>query len=162
MWSRNRVMKQHITTKQLNELSEKGKESLRKWWYERFEAGDRCVYQDWGDECVVRYDKENSFEVSFPQCSPVDEGELRNDRVVRPFSVGAVPLIYPLLSVGQMIEFLDENWEKPFKYWYIERGKGWWFSSWNGRRNGEGKVLTETKTELCNALWEATKDILEK
>lgn len=129
-------MKQHLSIEDLNQLSEKGKERLRAWWYERFRAGDRCIYQDWVEKCVVRYDKDNSLEVGFPQCSPVDEGELRNDRFIK-ILVGEVPLVYPLLSVGQLLELIDSH-----------------------------TLITEKiggrpKEEWCDRLWELAKFQLE-
>lgn len=55
----------------------------------------------------------------------------------------------PLLTIGQMIEFLDEDnrWEmteyKPFKH-----GTGYKDIPW------------DNKQELCDALWEAVKEVL--
>jgi len=89
-------MKQHITVKQLNELSEKGKKRLRKWW-----------------------DKDEQYVKHYP---------------------------LPLLSIGQMIEFLvkndafDDNWQ--------------------------GSVILPCRfdeiNKLCDALFSAVKEVLEK
>jgi len=58
-----------------------------------------------------------------------------------------------LLSIGQMIEFLDEE-DDYFKTWY---------------RQGKSKISKECRTfewlydtELCNALWEAVKEVLNE
>ena len=61
------------------------------------------------------------------------------------YTNGALTVIsLPLLSIGQMIEFLiDHNssrWD----------GKNMWFS------------MKEDKKEVCDALWEAVKSVLEK
>ena len=59
----------------------------------------------------------------------------------------------PVLSIGQMIEFLDEE-DDYFKTWY---------------RQGKSKISKECRTfewlydtELCNALWEAVKEVLNE
>ena len=70
-------MKQHITPEQLNELSDKSKDKLRKWW--KPEVGD--INQD-GHAYVVSHKSE-----LFKKTKDL-----------------------PLLSIGQMIEFLDVNW----------------------------------------------------
>lgn len=62
------------------------------------------------------------------------------------------------LSIGQMIEFLLEN--KPFMRignltteWDIYRGNG---------TDAGAELSRSGKLELCDALWEAVKSILEK
>lgn len=103
-------MKQHITTEQLNELSEKGKGKLREWWKPK--VGD-----------------------------------------------------LPLLSIGQMIEFLDEqidkhnqkvdeNDEGEYIEYSIERllDRCW-------RLNGYFKTIEYSN--LTDALFSAVKEILE-
>lgn len=87
-------MKQHITVEQLNELSEKGKETLLLW----------CIEH--------RY---------YETLNPIRDA------------------IIPLLSIGQMIEYLDEY--KP-----IYRTKMW-------------KEIRAYR--MCNQLWEAVKEILK-
>ncbi len=107
-------MKQQATLEQLNELSEKGKEKLQKWW-------DKTEYTSYCEHCK-------------------NEGLYYED-----------PKNEPLLSIGEMIEFLDEN-----KYWLtIERlNEGWGlFEDPTGRYD---------KSELCDALWLAVKEVLEK
>lgn len=99
-------MKQYITLEQLNELSDKGKERLQEYFYERYPMGtDR--------ECE--------------EINDIDDGYL------------------PLLSIGQMIEFLGEN------------------------NALEGEDITAQLLlpidwrdyhKLCDALWEAVKEVL--
>lgn len=51
----------------------------------------------------------------------------------------------PLLSIGQMIEFLGEDW-------YLDI-----FTA-----NDIGDVLKMYESQVCDALWKATKEELEK
>ncbi|HEC67024.1 MAG TPA: hypothetical protein ENI23_17240 [bacterium] len=75
-------MKQHISTKQLEELSEKGKKKLWKWW--KPQRGDIYLVHD-------EYEKEDGLNWS----TEVYDGEDLSDRVA-----------FPALSIGEMIEFL--------------------------------------------------------
>ncbi len=109
-------MKQHITVKQLKELSDFGKGKLRKWWGKGKQKKNAYWWTD--------------------------------------------KLNLPLLSIGQMIEFLDEQSGEDISS-YSERagnvhtvGKPWhhWFTiHWDKEYD-----------ELCDALWEAVKEISEK
>lgn len=68
----------------------------------------------------------------------------------------------PLLSIGQMIEFLDENKEE-FDVIYKTRNE-WGVGSYE-RDGYNGDFIysfVEYCDELCDALWEAVKDTLEK
>ena len=93
-------MKQHITPKQLNELSEKGKERLRK--------------LAWDSPYEVTEENKNGL---------------------------------PLLSIGQMIEFLREKTTITI---YMET-----------LIIGVNEAKIEYK-ELSDALWKACKEVLEK
>ena len=100
-------MKQNITVEQLNELSAKGKEKLRKW----------CEEKDYGD--YIRSNGPNTRELELP-----------------------------LLSIGQMIEFLDEH-KRKLRVSAV-------FQSWElGKSGGGGDV------NPCDALWEACKETLK-
>lgn len=103
------VMKQHITIEQLNELSEKAKKKLGKKWV--LQEGDK-----YGGYWTVDGLREGIMQMD-------DDGELCPQ--------GGVWLL-PLLSIGQMIEFL---------------GNGWWT-----KVNSLGEI-----NDLCDALWEAVK-----
>ena len=100
-------MKQHITTKQLNELSKEGKEALMDWW---FAKTDQNTNQK-------------------PRQRPTPLHHL------------------PHLSIGQMIEFLDER--NPL-LWYIDEGI---------QKDKFGRFMigdcSTDKDNLCDALWEA-------
>jgi len=93
-------MKQHITPKQLNELSEKGR---RRYLSFVNKIHNTDFKMEWWD----------SKQLS-------------------------------LLSIGQMIEFLGETWWKDFYAGDSEVGFGIGNNS------------------LCNGLWEAVKEVLEK
>ena len=119
-------MKQYITPDQLNELSEKGKKRLRKWW--KRQDGDLVEWL--GYERVLH---SVSMECEFWP----DKEEL-----------------LPLLSIGQMIEFLEDKTKSEF---HIFRRVIDWKIVYEGL--DYGKKLGEG---ICDALWEAIKEILEK
>ena len=100
-------MKQHISAKQLKELSTKGKAELFKWRVKKGYA-------------------RNPFKVTLP----------------------------PLLSIGQMIEFLGKS------IFSIEPHSGTW-SLMIGQPTGS-LLRTERHKELADALWEAVKEILNE
>ncbi len=102
-------MKQHITVKQLNELSRKARRKLRQ-----------VVVKKWGAE--------SDFDL--------------------------------LLSIGQMIELLEENYDSLAIENYSHRD-GWHICDFANATEKECVRMTEGK-ELCNCLWKATKEIVEK
>lgn len=120
-------MKQHITKDQVLELSENGQRKLREWWFPKANMGD--VYQE--DEIEP--------EESIMCCE--DEIEDRET-------------VIPLLSIGQMIDFLDS--EQKYTFSIFRRTVDWKVIV---NESQYGKVLGQ---ELCDSLWEACKDILEK
>ncbi|KKK49467.1 hypothetical protein LCGC14_3134760 [marine sediment metagenome] len=114
-------MKQHITTDQLNELSEKGKEKLLKWWKRN---GYRKITGTYAD-------------------------------------TGKFVYTDSLLSIGQMIEFLDDRGffedEKTHQVRSISKGKPGMNWQWFLRLNKEFNDY-----ELCDALWSACKEVLNE
>lgn len=71
----------------------------------------------------------------------------------------------PLLSIGQMIEFLDEK----VKDLAIVRDREWWIGTILNGVTGEVKDFNDCNNipeykdmKLCDALWSAVKHILEK
>lgn len=75
-------------------------------------------------------------------------------------------LAVPLLSIGQMIEFLDEYFSKKqydFDIRIHSAGSAW---KYPGQRltdlNPPIKYEIEDEVEICDALWEAVKEVLEK
>ena len=150
-------MKQHITPKQLNELSKKGKERLRKWWKPK--EGD-FVYGE------NRY-LEKSSSIFTQGCTSKTELHCSCGRV-ECGDVYKKSEALPLLSIGQMIEFLMKHdkhrtfisWNTVFDVQYIGRT---WF----------GKIELDKKNvkivfrdgygmgELVDTLWYACKEILK-
>lgn len=124
-------MKQRITIEQISELDDKAKEKLRKWWsmeeYDFCTDGKRLVHIDL-DLDLFDYDSKKKIEIYHDWNYKEDKPE---DRISE---------LYPLLSIGQMIEFISEN------------DLDLLLSSWNN--------LDWNIEELCDALWEAVKDIL--
>lgn len=127
-------MKQHITIDQLNELSEQGKEKLREWW--KPQVGHMVLWDHLSGpltrngECMWDDLTKDDFE--------------KDDYL-------------PLLSIGQMIEFLNENSMRITRQdhegaecWYIEHSKF------------DNNKIWMFIPELCDALWEAVKQVLEE
>lgn len=86
-------MKQHITVEQLNELSDKGKEKLRRWWKPRL--GDKFI-------CPLRSPKVELFPGE--SYLPLNSDVLNDKRTL------------PLLLIGQLIEYLyDHRSNKTYK-----------------------------------------------
>jgi len=146
-------MKQHITIKQLNELSEKGKERLRKWWKPAGEGGEVYV-------------SDNKTFIYCPACSgeyhPMEKGTTRK------YPSGLVEKYYPLLSIGQMIEFLRK--ENPMFFLTRVNCHGEMVWSVNScvcpatttKSEKEATRIHNKHRELADALWEAVKEILER
>ena len=106
-------MKLHIDQTQLNELSEKGKKKLRKWWKPK---KDDKAYSWWKDKHNVD-----------------------NPRLTKPL---------PLLSIGQMIEFLEDDWWEKLTQ-IIGYGN-------------DAYVDGDKNKDLADALWEAVKEVLNE
>ena len=132
-------MKQHITIDDLSQLNEIGKNRLRDWWNPEY--GDWFAFRPYGCRKVREriYMDQMGYDI-------VDE-------VLGATTIDANAL--PLLSIGQMIEFLDEH----IKGWSIIKP----YSQEKDQRICLGYLNHLHKNdELCDALWSAVKDILEK
>ena len=147
-------MKQHITIDQLNELSDKGKKKLIKWWEPK--EGDKFL--NWDEE------------VFYGELSSSTEAEsYEPDKIYFKGSAGeGKEKNLPLLSTGQMIEFL--GWlditiyagKQPTRYMrkkYPNKNLDLWIVQdgdyENASRSFNGNCI-------CDALWEAVKEVLEK
>ena len=121
-------MKQHISPKQLDELSEKGKRKLNK-WYKKYE---------WE---------------TIPGSTDGDG-----------YSEGVY--LEPLLSIGQMIEFLDEHRIVDLHIYadFPAANKDVTFKVENkGIKKPNDGIGIHTKVGfLCDALWEAVKQVLNE
>jgi hypothetical protein len=134
-------MKQHITKDDLNKLSDEHKERLREWWNPQ--KWDIAV---WG---------ESEFPVSKLEADRIVDAVEENSYVVNEYGHDdSYPLnqCIPLLSIGQMIQFIEEN--KPLLKGISKNRFNQWFV------NIENGMLGY-KDELCDALWEATKQLLK-
>src|SRR5690348_12102203 len=113
-------MKQHITVKQLNELSDNSKDKLRK--SIKIFPGDFYLGNYWDKKTEYIHDNNET---------PPDKSSL------------------PIPSIGQMIKFLDEEYNKNNRF------------SLSIERTNNGWCLWESDNftgELCDALWEAVKE----
>jgi hypothetical protein len=80
-------------------------------------------------------------------------------------SVPSVPNEFRLkpLNIGQMIEFLIENLGKGIGLYGIPAdGPILKSGGWRIANPQAGIILADVTVELCDALWEAVKEILEK
>lgn len=75
------------------------------------------------------------------------------DKALKVFGFG-----YEYINIGTMIEFLDESINKSL-------GESWYGLLFNGGDENDGSagtVYQNYEGELCDALWEAVKQILEE
>ena len=132
-------MKQNITAEQLNKLSEKGKEKLIQWWKPVF--GDK--FMNWAGE--VFYGEQHGS----------DDESYTPDKIYYAGSEAeGKEKDLPLLSIGQMIEFLGLEvvcLENEGNYYSVKTLK-----------HLNYHTEPEEYPELCDALWEACKEVLEK
>lgn len=117
-------MKQHITIDQLNELSEQSKEKLREWW--KPGQGDLITVKGMTISTDLpgingKYGKEYGWSTS------VESGTEK---------------ALPLLSIGQMIEFIRDNDKKHLWTWYFFYGPN------------------ADTLDVCDILWESCKEVL--
>lgn len=140
-------MKQHITVEQLNQLSEEAKERLREWWEPN--EGD-WFYDYTRRDYTYSDDLTNQYAGQWVEMLYSSRGDDYE-------SIYPKELALPLLSIGQMIEFLVIN-GRPIK---VDR-----YRDWHIFDASDGDVfLTWDKDifpELCDALWEAVKHVLNE
>jgi len=140
-------MKQHITIEQLNELSKKGSDRLIEWWTPV--RGDKYLKKDLNRELFYgQLDSPHDAEEAKPDkvyfCGTDGEGKERD---------------LPLLSIGQMIEFLGDG--RDYKHMPDMTIQFKEFSSESlvdyGIEFKYGNKTTKAY-ELCDVLWEAVKE----
>jgi hypothetical protein len=126
-------MKQHIEINQLAELSEKGFDALIAF----------CIKKIYiSREVMFEIAKEHPFKKEFKTTVIRDIG-------------GRL-----MLNIGQMIELLKEHSDDVTTYGNIQGQSG--VDLWTRGKDLESeKTDNFESTELCDALWEATKTILE-
>lgn len=71
---------------------------------------------------------------------------------------------FPNYSIGQMIEFLDDNRKTVLFITKLKCGDDfvWSTGSMACRGNWKDKKAHENDIELCDALWESVKEVLEE
>lgn len=119
-------MKQYMTKKQLNELSPVAKRKLREWWIDNHRGLNMGTV------------------TSANNCYQFYEGD-----VIRFMWSDDMTEIYPLLSIGQMIMFIDEY----DKGRYLVKLNGGWITEEDG---------INPIPELRDALFKVVKGILEQ
>lgn len=65
-----------------------------------------------------------------------------------------------LTTIGQMIEFLDEYCLETRQDWSINFGKNFALVGTSGNKNGKHMIESKRSVELCDALWNAVKEVL--
>lgn len=132
-------MKQHITIKQVDKLSVIEKEKLRKWWKPK--EGDWAVN-------LIDYSKPIK-ELVGPSLVWNEEGILTIGR----FDLKDIKEDFlPILSIGQMIEFLGDD--------LLEIKNDIENDSWCVHLHNTD--ICKPRNGLCDTLWEAVKEVLEK
>ena len=144
-------MKQRITVDDLQQLTDEQKQKLREWW--KPEDGD-WFYGSYGaDEngFVAEQDEWQEY-ILTPYC--VDSGHYGPSL----HECGAKPDVnaIPLLSIGQMIELLQD---RKLEIHAPTKINSWWRVWYSSHINPA--PLTKRKADnLCDALFEAVKEIL--
>ncbi|GIP29982.1 hypothetical protein J23TS9_51120 [Paenibacillus sp. J23TS9] len=138
-------MKQRITIDDLNELSTEQKERLRKWWMVR-DPGLSDLYV-----VKVKYDDVTRYEGPFVNSGHRDFNE--------DYHKGEA---LPLLSIGQMIEMVQENLESGLLIEYNNDKVSHYFHWKLSKRILPDSLPSNdiTNLELCDLLWLATKTVL--
>jgi hypothetical protein len=129
-------MNQRITIEQLNELTDDKKEKLRDWWW-RSNPGISDVY-------VVKYKYDDITRYEGPHVLAV-----RNNFSEDYHKGEAIPL----LSIGQMIEFLQEKRVFINDWGYDPKDVIGSIVSWF--------TIDQSHSELADVLWEVVKNTLK-
>ena len=131
-------MKQFISTKQLEELSDKAKDKLRKWWKP---IGNEFIYTP----TFEKGERTKKWSVMQMNETWMEDWNWMKKRYEW------VEDALPLLSIGQMIDFLNDQDKKRHEYWIGDV-----------MDSSQDTPVPLYKGELCDALWKAVKEILEK
>ena len=137
-------MKQYITEKQLDELSDKGTDRIWRFWTPA--VGDKVWYDDQTKDGHVGFLTDNG-EGYWNDMS--DPEWLKSDFI-------------PLLSIGQMIEFLQKNTNCSSIMLNAEyRIAGMYANKFLFGATNSGIFIAYNNEELCDSLWEAVKEMVE-
>lgn len=136
-------MRQRLTVEQLHELNDVQKTRLREWWKPQL-----------GDFYIFKYEGQYWHEPFLIDGHDGYHKYMNED--------GEDPI--PLMSIGQMIEFL---WEKTGAYHDnfqtgVEGPEKQTFVDWEFAREVAGATAFQTyQYEPCDALWDSVKFVLE-
>lgn len=133
-------MKQNITLDQLNELSEKGKEKLFKWMDEHgyVQRSSHHYPINWDEK--LKGEEENVY-MPEPSIGQLIEFLSDHANIVNP-TQGRKRILITTASLGFLPE---EDWKVNVGYPYQQMADG-----------------AKKSSELCDVLWEWTKQILEQ
>jgi len=144
-------MRQRITVENLAELSPEQQEKLRVWWKEHKAEGDHFVNIDEETGNIPTFGSGvNGSCGGYWNCEcQIDDGE---DPSYRPEENSL-----PILSIGQMIDLLQDNirdikWDPDEENSIQIYKDGDW-----GRKSYYVSLLNN---DICNNLWQAVKEIL--
>ncbi|MDQ0873805.1 hypothetical protein QFZ77_002464 [Paenibacillus sp. V4I3] len=145
-------MKQRITIEDLNTLTDEQKVHIQKWWKPK--QGDYALSAENNNQSngktvvlstVAKHPREFYGEkgvfVAFFVYENKDNGHMGN-----------LDKLYPLLSIGQMIEFLRNQTE-----FSLDTHKDKFGVSF---KQDDGKYISWDKVELCDALFAAVKQVI--
>ncbi|MED5016057.1 hypothetical protein P9847_01920 [Paenibacillus chibensis] len=139
-------MKQRITIENLRELTTEEKEKLRMWWRMRCNPG-------WFDLYVVKAEHHgvSCYEGPFVNSGDRDFNE--------DFHQGEA---LPLLSIGQMMELVQDNLQSGFLIEYNQEKISHSLSWVIPKASLPDNLLSDEKPhpDVCDALWLATRTIL--
>jgi len=140
-------MKQRITVEDLEQLTEEQKQRLREWW--KPQSGDFMYYLRRGKQVLINYIGDGISDDVIVHVDYIIGEEL--------YTKGDC---LPLLNIGQMIELLEEG-KMATEIIDIKSPRGLFntYFVWYG--NGDFPKKYEAN-ELCNALWQAVKQILKE
>ena len=161
-------MKQYINKDQLSELSLGGQKRLHSWFIRNQQPGE--VYKLFHPTDLDNEKPSVSMMCTdIENCPTIILNEKYDPELEYPQHENWECL--PLLSIGQMIEFLDESGEYSFlnvhsevlglpHNWGVGIIKN--FNLCDGWVENEYIIKYQENVELCDALWEAVKKELEK
>ena len=133
-------MKQHITLKQIQSLSPKAAIKLRAWFQERLPY----IYKE--EEEILELKNEGK---------PLED----QPRFLYTYKGDQSFFGLPYMTIGQMIEFLDFGNDFSIEY---EESNDSWRIYWGLPKKQYKSGNPYGDSELCDSLWEACREILDK
>ena len=173
-------MKQHITIHQLNELSDKGKEKLRDWWEP--DLGDLYIreidfleiekfnkFADMMNRKLTEAEKSTGRKQRYFKHKNIEDINEKYDVeqvVIKKITKKARNTsVFPLLSIGQMIEFLMNNvMGEPYdlELHINNAGSSLRLGLTEKKIIGSSYIDNSEDPQVVDTLWQAVKNVLEK